>query len=255
MISIKSLFLALFLSLLSCSAFAQIGTPTLLGSGASSTNLTITSLGASGVTITAGDLIVVYFGSICTGAGTTPITATSVSDGTNTYALAKAASRGASTPGDVEIWYISNAQAVTSGTVTVNFSNSCGSGGAEYVIRVAQVSGIAAASAFDSAAAKSGTGTNGTVSVTSNALAQSSEIVFGATHGSGVGDHCNSTPSGFNSLFGVQGDFDYQIVSSTSAVTLTCSYIVSNWEAIVVPFIAGAAASVCTMAMTGAGSC
>jgi hypothetical protein len=257
MFRIKALLLAVFLSLLACSAQAQIGTPTALGNG--NINGSGSSLGITSITITAGDLVVV---GIANYNGTNNATISTVSDGTNTYTLAK--SQLGAGAGTVNIYYKANASAITGGTITVTMSGAIGAGDA-VIGAVAQVSGVLTVSPYDSAGATgSQSSSTGAISLASGTLAQATEVAFGASFQEPSTATWTQTGS-FTKLFsgGDAGNnavlvFSYLVTASTSAVTFSGTWSQStarfNGQE-VTPFKGAAAAAACTRTLLGVGKC
>jgi hypothetical protein len=228
------------------SAVAAIGTPTLVGSGTNATS-TSTLTFTTSATIVAENLVV-----IAIGYGSLAATISAISDGTNSYT--KAYSQGESGVGNSQLWYCANAQAVSSGaTVTVTGNTSVAAG--KFVGVVAQVSGVAASSALDSAG-NTNAGSSSTPSVATGTLAQASEIIFGVFGFSSSLTYATEAP-GFTNLYNnVLGTtpplaLDYQIVSSNTAVTYAPGYSGnSSWDVLAAPFKAAAPTSVSGGQMT-----
>lgn len=192
------------------------GTPTLLGSGSAVAG---TSLVISGLTMTAGDLVVVGIG-MNSGAGEF-VTVSSVTSTHNTWSLAQSRQGNLST----YIYYAANAASDTS--VTINFSADLGSGPASVgcVAAVAQCSGIATSSPLDSAGQNNGSGSGTTFMLNSKTLAQASEAVFGVAYQSRTSTF--SQTGSFSNLFsGNDGNqsamaLSYILTSSTNSVAFT----------------------------------
>jgi hypothetical protein len=208
-----------------------IGTPTLVGTSILSGSLTTSAA------IVSGNLVVI-------GVSFYIQTPTSISDGTNTYTAAlglAANSRYGS------LWYCANAQAVASGaTVTISPS-----GGRAMAAVMAQVSGIATTTPFDSTGAGGTNPTSGISflpSVTTGTLSQASEIVFAIASCGQSAEPVYTESANFNNVgmaANTSGNaaylfLSYDIVSSTAAVTYDPSFSVSsNWVACAAPFTRG----------------
>lgn len=180
------------------------------------------TLGGS-VDIKAGDLVVIAVGNRAGGP-----TVSSVSDGTNTYVKATSL---ATADTDAEIWYKENASAVLSPTITVTLS---GATGQAWYISGCRVAGI------QRSASKDKTATSASFSVSTGALTQAVEIVFGLATNFASGGFAPS--SGFTQLSDQQAvsncsmSFEYQIVKTASSVTYNPSGTSSEPTAQVVTF-------------------
>lgn len=192
-----------------------IGTPVSLGSGTATIGASTVSL-TLGTAIVANDLVVVAIGWDNNPVGSV----SSVTDGTNTYALAGTA-RGASAQGDVELWYKANATAVASGTITATLSGTIAAGRSGSMI-AARVTGVDSTPLDKSA---NSTATTATPTVSTGTLSQANEIVFGADFLSTFPfSYTPSTSSAFTQIGSTvvtvdQLAFVYRTVSSTSSVT------------------------------------
>lgn len=220
-----------------------IGTPTAIISPANGTapgsglTLTFTTTAA----IAAGNLVVFAL------ASNTINTASlsSVTDGTNTYSKAVGVSTAG--PSDVEIWYCANAAAVAAGaTITATYNTASGNG--TYQAAACQVSGIATTSALDKTTSASSTSSPSSLSMTTAALASANEIVFGFAMEVSTSTATYNAASGFTNFakMGAAGTtnifsgLDYDIVSSSSAVTYGPSWATSGFRAlgVVATFVA-----------------
>lgn len=188
-----------------------IGTPVSLGTAVPSGFTTTTSVSIS-AGIQANDLVVVLLGPFDSTTGSV----SSVSDGTNTYTQAVGA-KSAGNGFGFEIWFSANCSAVSSSTnVTATYSTSV-----NMKMAVVRVPGALTVSPKDATA--SNTTASATPSVSTGALAQASEIVFGAvgcnsqsgayTEATGFTNVINSNTG--NLFFGA----GYKVVSSSSSVT------------------------------------
>lgn len=193
---------------------ASLGTPTNTA-GASFIGTTFTF--TTNVNIVAGDLVVANVQI----ANAVLSNVVSISDGTNSYSLAKAINNGGTD--DNELWYVANATAVGSGaTITVTIS-SVGDASNGITIEAYRVSGIALVP-LDQTASQSAT--TATPSVATGTLAQAKEIVFGASwRGNGTPTYAEAT--GFSNLVNAlsvgngngKTSLAYQTVAATSAIT------------------------------------
>jgi hypothetical protein len=198
----------------------SIGTPTKIAAGSSgSSTLNIGTTAA----IVAGNLVVVAIAS--NNSPSSFRTVSSISDGTNTYS--KAFSFGSSATG-VELWYVANALAVSSGaTIAIHLS---GSSANNAVAVAAQISGIKTVSPNDAAVNahldQTGGGSNHP-SLTSGTPAVASEIIFGVI-GYGNGSLVYSDNSPFASVGSVQSTagvgLGYRIISTRATVTYAPSF-------------------------------
>ena len=213
-----------------------IGTPTLVGTSIVSGSLTTSAA------IVAGNLVVI-------GVGFYIETPTSVSDGTNTYTAALGLNAGSRYG---SLWYCANVQAVASGaTVTISPS-----GGRGMAAVMAQVSGVATTTPFDSTGAGGTNPTSGVSllpSVTTGTLSQASEIVFAvASYGQSAGAPVYTESANFTNV-GIAANtsgneafiaLSYDIVSSTSAITYAPSLDRSaSWVACAAPFTGAVSAA------------
>lgn len=199
-----------------------IGTPVSIGSNEQSTisSLTMTTSGA----IPAGSLALVFIEIN----KSTAISVSSVSDGTNSYTLARTSTWDVNTFVTYEIWYKANASAVGSGaTITATLSATAGN---TNLIAAAYVTGVLTSSPLD----KVNSGTTGCSGLSPNSgstgtLTIANEIVFGGTGGyvSPVTAAVISVESsGFTQLHNVVGSSTrflnhtaYRIVNATTAQT------------------------------------
>ena len=214
---------------------AGIGIPSSLGSLISSGGTRpFTTTGA----IIAGNLVVVAFGVNSGGVA-------SVSDGTNTYTKAKYIQNN-STYTSYELWYCANANAVSSGA-TVNWTGGDGSNNVNGVV-MAQVSGIATSSPYDSFASSSGFVNNATsITVTTGTLANANEIIFAGSYldTNTTANQFAEDPT-FTNIASRQASYTaislgYKIVSSTTAVSYvpTFSPAGAYWATASTPFKKG----------------
>jgi hypothetical protein len=162
-----------------------IGTPTVFASAAASgasNQFTVTTTAA----ITVNNLaIVVISNQVATASN--PIT--SVSDGTNTYTLAR---RVGTTSNWFEIWYKLNATAVaSSATITAPCGVTCSFGVHAWIAGI-QVSGI---TALDVTA-----GASACTALTTAALAQVNDLAIGLVGGGGSSSGTYSPPAQFSNL-------------------------------------------------------
>lgn len=201
-----------------------IGTPQSLGTNSlqgNNSSITLTTTNA----ILAGDLVVV----VVALNDTSSPTVSSVSDGTNSYTLAKDSGYQGNT--DISIWYKQNAAAVGSGaTITATYSAGLGGVSDGAGILAARVTGVVLTSSLDqtqSALAASAS----TVTATTGTLAQAIEIAFGGAVCAG-GTFTYSGASGFtnisdiSAIAGGNGNaaLDYNIVNSTSAISYSPTF-------------------------------
>jgi hypothetical protein len=195
----------------------RIGTPVKIGT----TNTSISAVSSNTITTTAaipaGSLAVV---GICINIG---VTASSVSDGTNTYTKAETTGL-VSSSNESSIWYCLNVAAVANGaTITVNYS---GSGTGQVSLFAAYVSGIVTTSGLDQIAQNTAT-TSSSVTATTPSLSQSQEICFGAGQDVATSTYTYSGASGFTNLYtGGPGSatinntaFDYSTTNATTAIS------------------------------------
>lgn len=193
-----------------------ISAPTSLGTN-SSTTASITSLALTTTAdINAGDLVVVAV-TLQAASGVNMVT--SVTDGTNTYVRRNFANDGPATY-DVELWDAKNAQHVAAGaTLTANFG---AIGGVLPAINLhaAAISGLSTTNPADRIGSGQSAATT-SITTTTAALSQGSEIVIGLSLSNTVGTETQS--SGFaNVSTSAAGALDrlamdYQIVSSPAA--------------------------------------
>lgn len=149
-------------------------------------------------------------------------TVSSVSDGTNTYSLAKSLNDGANYA--VELWYCANAAAVNPGaSLTITLSGATtGSNG--YAAQAFQVNGVALVSPLDVTSSQNATTASPTT--TTATLAQSVEIAFGVSYRV-VGTNTYTEASGFTNLDTTttiggsagRAALAYRITAATTAVT------------------------------------
>jgi len=197
-----------------------IGTPVSIGTGTASsgTTLTMTTTGA----IPSGSLALVSVSVIRSAS----VSVSSVSDGTNSYSLARSSTWDSNTFVVNEIWYKENAAAVSSSaTITVTVSGAMNSGDSQ--VAAAYVTGIITASSLDKVnSASSGvTSTTTPASGSTGTLAQSNEIVFGVIGGytSPVAAPVITESSGFTLLSNQTSTtryflhWGYRVVAATTA--------------------------------------
>lgn len=195
---------------------APIGVPTSIGTiGTGAVNVSSQTLTTT-ANIVSGNAVF-----ICVGSNSpNTITVNSISDGTNTYTVAKQQTISANT--NLEIWYKGNAAAVSSGaTITVTFSGTTGTSSG-IIILAAQDSGVVA-SPLDKVAGNFGT-TATSVSATTASLVTANELAIGCSYQ--IVAQTYSGASGFTNLNTVatsggngSGWMDYQKLSSATAVT------------------------------------
>jgi hypothetical protein len=193
----------------------SIGTPTAIITGTTGASNWPNAGASAGFPITAnivaGNLLVAVLAFNALGASTV----TSMSDGTNAYG--KAVSLAIGGPTDIEIWYCANAKAVSAGaTLTVNLST--GMGNQSGNIGAFQVSGANTVDATSSGSA----GATTSISLSTAALAQPNEIVFGTALNIASGAY--QTPSWWTNIYssgagGFNFAMDYKIVAPQTAVT------------------------------------
>lgn len=236
--------LAALLGLLAGPARAAIGTPVSLGTVADATAFTTRTL--STLTVPAGALILVVLmdseGSCCL-----PV---SVADSAGNTYTALTTVPNSSTNLQTKAFYTCNAAALSSGTITGTFATS------DPVLKTMHASyttGIATASCADNQPTPTAA-TSTSPSITTGALAQADEIVFGYvgvesgssvvfTEGAGFTQVSQTAPS---DLLNVA----YDIVAATTAVTYAPSMDGSrHWGAGAITF-KGAAAGAATPTMT-----
>lgn len=162
--------------------------------------------------IQAGDLVVAYFAG-SDGGTNSP---TSVSDGTNTYTkVVDGVGAGGWSGLTDSLWYVKNASAVTSPTITATFPSAA----TNRMAGGARVPGMDTSAPLDKSGSQ-GQATGGTIAT--GTLTQASEVIFGFAH-------CNTTTptasSGFTQLnttsAAAQGiQLEYQVVSSTASVNI-----------------------------------
>jgi hypothetical protein len=191
----------------SVAAVGPIGTPVGIGSLNKDSSSALTAVITTTGNIVSGDLVVIAVSCLLSGS------ISSISDGTNSYALAgtAAASNGS---GRVEIWYKGNCTAVSSGaSVTVTFS-----GSTQYVSAgIARVPNAKVAPLDKSA--------NGTaLPVATGVLSFADEVVFGAVGGfnfTGVSPESTgfTTIYTINNAGQVSGNFAYDAVGATTSVS------------------------------------
>ena len=160
------------------------------------------------------------------------ISVSSLSDGTNSYTLAKAIQNAAYTGTDIEEWYVANASAVSSGaTITATMSGSSGVT-TGYVILSAQVSGILASGALDKTTSAQGTGSS--LTMTTATLTKANEIAIGCS--SIMSAETYSGASGFTNLntgaatSNGSAWLDYDKVSATTGVTYAPAWATSSFR-------------------------
>jgi hypothetical protein len=213
------------LAVLANSTGWYVGTPQSLGTvgaiGGTPSSAAITTIAA----VYPGDLLVC---GITLFSNPTARTISSVSDGTNTYVPAVAASTTGGTGAadfDGELWYCANAQAGAYGaTLTITFSGAlAGEGGQGYAIAAARIPRCVG---LDKIASQAG-GAPGAYGVTTTTLSQPHEIAIGAMC---AGNYPTSAP-GFTliaeTISGAGGEaiyLCYKIVNATTAVALTPTY-------------------------------
>lgn len=204
-----------------------ISAPVSLGTN-SSTTASITSLAlTTAADINAGDTVVVAVSlQAASGVGTV----SSVTDGTNTYVKRNFTSDGPTTY-DIEWWEAKNAQQTTAGaTLTANFA---AIGGALPAINLhaATISGLSTTNPADRLGGGTGTATT-SLTTTTAALSQGSEIVMGLSLSNTVGTETQS--SGFaNVSTSAAGALDrlamdYQIVSSPAVPSYAPTWSISG---------------------------
>lgn len=189
---------------MSASGSGPIGTPVGIGSLNKSTSSSITATFTTGANILAADLLVIAISTLGT-------TVSSVSDGTNSFTLAKRQQNGG---GTVEIWYKENATAVGSGaTITVTFAGAtfyCSAG-------LARVPTAATSSSLDQI--QGGTA----LPITTATLTYAKEVVFGAT--GGYNFTSATEDAAFTNLYTISNggqvslSFGRKSVSATTAVS------------------------------------
>jgi hypothetical protein len=229
------------------SAWAQIGSATVVGSQIDTTNTDTSIVIDVSNNVSAGNLIVVG----CVNYNDGSIHVTSVTDnatgGSNTYSASswgqQESPNGAA---ELEIWFAPNARALT-GAITVNYS---GAFGGQTICGAAQASGIATTSPQDTSSANGNSSTSSTsVNLSLGAFAQSSELVIGLTGAINIGSTTSFTyteSSGFTNLFnlgqsvpfGLNSSFlrfgmGFKVTSGTSAVNYnpTIGSPFSEWGA------------------------
>ncbi len=188
-----------------------IGTPANLGSNVNSAGSTTVAF-TSGSNIAAGDLVVVVV--IAQGASNY---ASGVSDGTNTYTAAVQVLNAANVT--CEIWYKTNAAAVTTPTITATFP----------VSKTYRIIGAARVTGANGGLDKTASSTTGG-SISSGTLTIAKEAVFGA----GCGNTANtySESASFTNVWSYSNPNPasgqgYDVVSSTGSVTYNptgCSF-------------------------------
>lgn len=148
------------------SVSATIGTPQLIASSITSAANT-TNSATSSVAIQAGDTVVVLMGPFNDGT----CAVTSVTDGTNTYALGHKLKSGAY---GFEVWYAKNCSAVGSGA-TITTNTSAGANNRKFA--AVRFAGGNATAPLDVTVSNSTA--SATPTVATGALASASEVIFG----------------------------------------------------------------------------
>jgi hypothetical protein len=218
-----------------------IATPVSLGSAggtAGNSSMTITTTAA----IPAGALV---FVATSFNKGTT-ISGASISDGTNTYALAKSAGWDATSVENFELWYKENAAAVSSSaTITITYSSTT-AGGIGSIAAAGYATGILSSGSLDSTnSAKYTPGTAFSSGATAT-LAKSNELIIGAigfynanatvTEGTGFTTLVDFNP-GTTSFFHIH--LAYKIVAATTAINYQPTLSASNFGGSIVASFKG----------------
>jgi len=208
-----------------------IGVPTSLGNGTATASGSTQAFALSGAIVTGNTVFVEVF---TQQAG--PTTVSSMSDGTNTYTKATSNTQAASVTG--ELWYVINAVAVATPTVTATMSGSATANAT--VMAAAQVAGIVA---FDKTAVAGASAAGQTTlnSGSTTALTTANELVIGTnginttpavTESAGYTNINNGNPQATDLRI------SYKIVNSTTAVNYSPSIpsTTCTWVSIVATF-------------------
>lgn len=190
------------------------GVPATLGSTSAAGSTTSIALTAS-ANIQAGDTVYVVISHYANSTDTV----SSVSDGTNTYTLCTRTGNGASNQ-EAEVWAAVNCSAVTSPTITANFTGAVTFRG----IGAARVTGVSARDANPAAVASSSTASP---SLASGTLAATREVIFGAFAANTTASITEST--GFTVLWnettaGVTTHLAYRLVQNVTSITYNPSW-------------------------------
>lgn len=218
-----------------------IGTPASLGSGQSSSSTTVTM--TTSADIPAGSLVVV---GVSFNKGSS-IAVSSVSDGTNSYTLARTSTWNAGPGRVLELWYKQNASAVSSGATITATANTSSSSNLN-MICAAYVTGVQTSSSLD--AVNSTVYSPGTAyaSGSTGTLAQANEIAFGLAGGYTAASATVVTEgSGFTQIVERQqgsGSQEFihlarQIVSATTALNYQPSLSVTAYGASIISTFKG----------------
>lgn len=210
-----------------------IGTPSQLGFNSTGTTYDTNPLSITGANIPANSTVVVFTGAFNNQDGTSANPISGVSDGTNSYSLAVAASNGVNA--FYQIWYFYYSSASPSTTITTSFSKI----NRLKVISAVSISGVITPSPVDKTASSGGTGTS--ASTVSGVLSTSNQIVFAGSFIDGGTSY--SPGSGFTNAYNNTNSasqrftIDYQKVSSTSSVTHADSWTGSAiWNDVLATF-------------------
>lgn len=210
---------------------SSFGAPQSLGSTALSVGAVSTAALTTTANIVQGDLV-----AVCVNMNTNnSVTAASVSDGTNTYI--KAGTTGLYSASEASLWYKDNATAVGSGaSITVTLSGGASGTTNGFAIGAARISG-AIVSPLDKTAINSTTGAGASISTTTSALSQASEVAFSCGGMIAASGTYSSNTGGFgftniNHAENLTSDtfeaLDSVTVSSTAALTSTQTWTVSG---------------------------
>lgn len=165
-----------------------IGTPVTIGSAGSSPGAYSNFSTPTTTAIIAGDIV-----GVCVGINSTnTVSVSSITIGGNT--LTRDKQQVISPNSDIELWHVSNAAAVSSGTsISVGLSGSTGASSGVSIV-AAQVSGV---STLDQIGGASGT-TAASLTATTPALSQATELAFGCSYQ--VPPSTYSGSSGWNNI-------------------------------------------------------
>jgi hypothetical protein len=222
-------------------AVSVIGTPVPLGSAVNlsfSTTMTITTTAA----IPAGSLA--FVATSFNKSGST-IAVSSVSDGTNSYSLAKSAGWDATNADAAELWYKENAAAVGSGaTITITYSTTASSGA---ISAAGYCTGILASGSLDSTNSAQYAPSTAFSSGATATLAQAKELIIGAL-GFYNANATVTEGSGFTLLVDLnQGSgaflhvhLAYQIVNATTAINYQPTLSAANFGHSIIASFKGA---------------
>lgn len=228
---------AVVIQLIASTRFARavIGTPSGIVTGSATGGNSVSA--NSSANVTAGTLVVVLATQ-----NNKSSDVSSVSDTVNTYTKAVSVPTTATLMAGAAIWYVSNAEAVTSGTTwTITWSASITVAGGEYDVDVYTVTGVVGG--LDKIGSASSTSAF-SITATTGTLSESSEIAIGCGAYSSANTY-HQAP-GFTNLVngstagGAQFAEDYDIVSTNAPVSYNPSWPSSNFSiaAVVATFAA-----------------